>query len=123
MTNYDTAADDTVPYRIYRSDSTTLIRVGASEIELSTEDTAKLANELNPPQPLTSPTGRIKWTQELKDRVRRLYVDKGWGAARIARDIGTRRTPVQIQISMMKLPPHNPQRGAAALAARRARVA
>lgn len=94
-------------YRLYRSDTGVLIRTDAGEIELSAEDAAQLGAQLTPPTPTTQKPPRQRWTPELRERVRSLYVDAGLGAAAISREIDRTQIAIRAEIRRLGLLPHD----------------
>ncbi|HXI49051.1 MAG TPA: hypothetical protein VNH39_10730 [Steroidobacteraceae bacterium] len=107
-------------HKIYLGNGTLLVRIAGLEAEIPEEDALALARDiialLDPPK--RWPKNK-KWTPELKETLRRMYMDEGKEPREIAKVIGVSPSNIGSRRHQMGIPAHNQDRSARLRAIRR----
>src|SRR5579864_4593167 len=99
-------------HKIYRSDGSVLVRFGEVDfydLELADADALALARDLTA---LLTPRDvakrrSIKWTDEMKETLRRMYVDEGKSDSEIALALGSTTFAIEQRRSILRIPGHD----------------
>jgi hypothetical protein len=90
---------------VWPGQNTVKLRIGSAEYELTRSAAIALYNAL---EPLGKKTKRsIRWTEELKADLRRMYVDENKPVYDIAEAFGTTPEAIRANITRFKVPARN----------------
>jgi len=111
-------------HKIYLGNGTLLVRIAGLEAEIPEEDALALARDIIA---LLAPhegwPKSKKWTPELKETLRRMYVDEGKEPREIAKVIGVSPANIGAQRNKMGIPAHDQVRSARFRATHLGRIA